>query len=344
MSQSPIPISTVRSFMPYIDFMVENGAPVDRWLERFRLPTHAYEDPDTYIPTRNYWDFVSFSSRKEGVEDLGLRLGNDRAYEAVGARVICATYSEPTLLSGLKRFAELVRGEYSGMRVGLSAADDDTVRLVLGKSFEPNAAGFCQTEWMGVMVLIKLVQLFEDKTWQPQEIALRSSGELLPLACGLYPDVRFRMGLSQSSISFPRELLSSPPCEAMAPAIAGLESTSGGRTSLDAPEDFPDSLQRILITYLRDGYPSVDLAAEICQTSTRTLQRRLGDCGLSFSCLVDRARFDLAARLLTETDASSLEIAFETGYEDPSNFARAFRRLSGCSPRAYRCRHTDAKA
>jgi AraC-like DNA-binding protein len=52
--------------------------------------------------------------------------------------------------------------------------------------------------------------------------------------------------------------------------------------------------------------------------------------------VVDRARFDVASRLLTESDASSLEVAYATAYSDPSHFARAFRRIAGVSPREYR--------
>ena len=71
-------------------------------------------------------------------------------------------------------------------------------------------------------------------------------------------------------------------------------------------------------------------------TSVRTLQRRLQESGLSYSELVNELRFETAARLLRETDATALEIALEVGYEDPSHFSRAFKRLAGISPREYR--------
>jgi AraC-like DNA-binding protein len=85
-----------------------------------------------------------------------------------------------------------------------------------------------------------------------------------------------------------------------------------------------------------DGYPQITLAAEIAGTSVRTLQRRLAEQGVSYSEVVDRARFDVASRLLTESDAPSIEVAYATAYSDPSHFARAFRRIAGVSPREYR--------
>jgi len=80
----------------------------------------------------------------------------------------------------------------------------------------------------------------------------------------------------------------------------------------------------------------VALGAEIAGTSVRTVQRRLADLGSSYSEVVDRARFDVASRMLTETDAPSIQVAQATGYGDPSHFARAFRRLTGLSPSKYR--------
>lgn len=51
MSASPIPVSTARTMIPFMDFMNRIGAPVDRWLEQCRLPMHLYENPDTPIST-----------------------------------------------------------------------------------------------------------------------------------------------------------------------------------------------------------------------------------------------------------------------------------------------------
>ena len=116
---------------------------------------------------------------------------------------------------------------------------------------------------------------------------------------------------------------------------------SSDLTAVAPPVDLADSLQKLVKTYLHDGYPSLDLIAEIVGIGgPRTLQRRLADSGISFRTLIDRARFEVAAELLTQTDISSLEITHEAGYEDPSHFARGFRRLAGCSPQAYRRRHS----
>jgi AraC-like DNA-binding protein len=43
-----------------------------------------------------------------------------------------------------------------------------------------------------------------------------------------------------------------------------------------------------------------------------------------------------AATLLTTTDLSVTQVAFESGFEDLSHFSRSFKQITGASPTAYR--------
>ncbi len=58
--------------------------------------------------------------------------------------------------------------------------------------------------------------------------------------------------------------------------------------------------------------------------------------GKPFSEHVRELRMNVAAELLTTSDLSVAEIADHVGYPDPSHFTRAFRAVTGLSPRAYR--------
>lgn len=48
---------------------------------------------------------------------------------------------------------------------------------------------------------------------------------------------------------------------------------------------------------------------------------------------LEKIRVDKAAYLLKSTDLTNLEICYEAGFQRPSNFYKAFRSLSECSPR-----------
>ena len=70
--------------------------------------------------------------------------------------------------------------------------------------------------------------------------------------------------------------------------------------------------------------------------SKRTLQRRLRERGLTYSSLLDQTRYGIAARLIKDPSVRLHEVARSCGYNDPSHFSRAFRRLAGVSPSEYR--------
>lgn len=106
--------------------------------------------------------------------------------------------------------------------------------------------------------------------------------------------------------------------------------------SLTRDSDLELRVRRAVANVLSEGVPTLSSIASEFAMSARTLQRRLAECGHSFQNVVDRARKDLAQRLLMETDYSLAEVAFLTGFSEQSGFTRAFKRWAGQTPRSYR--------
>ena len=78
-----------------------------------------------------------------------------------------------------------------------------------------------------------------------------------------------------------------------------------------------------------------ELARE-CGMSSRSMQRRLEEGGLSFSKLVRLVRIREACRLLKDSDASITMIGFCAGFSDSAQFSRDFRSSTGMTPSDYR--------
>jgi AraC-like DNA-binding protein len=77
-------------------------------------------------------------------------------------------------------------------------------------------------------------------------------------------------------------------------------------------------------------------AARALGISERTLQRRLAAERTSFQRELDRARVDVAQRLLLDTRATLGHVAAEIGCASLPSFTVLFRRLTGETPAAYR--------
>lgn len=83
-------------------------------------------------------------------------------------------------------------------------------------------------------------------------------------------------------------------------------------------------------------FPGIDRVASQLNLGVRTLRRRLEAEGTSYKSLVQQLRCELAESYLGASPLSIFEIADMLGYQDVSNFRRAFVSWKGVSPAQYR--------
>jgi two-component system response regulator YesN len=58
--------------------------------------------------------------------------------------------------------------------------------------------------------------------------------------------------------------------------------------------------------------------------------------GLSFLEYLTSVRMSIAKNLLKQTAMSVMEVCLEVGYQDPSHFAKTFKKKEGIHPTEYR--------
>ncbi len=90
---------------------------------------------------------------------------------------------------------------------------------------------------------------------------------------------------------------------------------------------------------LAGGRPDLEEIARALGASVRTLQRRLGEGGITFQQVVEQARRELARYYLLQSSLDLSEIAYLVGYEDANSFFRAFHQWEGAPPGRWRERH-----
>jgi AraC-like DNA-binding protein len=76
--------------------------------------------------------------------------------------------------------------------------------------------------------------------------------------------------------------------------------------------------------------------ARVMNISLRTLQRQLTKRNVTYRQLVNETRIQKAKHMLSESQQSIAEVAWELGYSDPSSFCQAFKRSEQLSPTLYR--------
>lgn len=333
---SLIPCYRAAYLRPYLDYLRDTGAPLERGLRRAGLPTMVADEADIYLPQLPTLKFLKDMISREGIDEMPLRALGQLKLSDLSEQFLARACIAPTLKAALKSFHELAPVEDPHIKFWISYGET-TVKLCILNDFpldDPQDLNF--EDWNELLVLLAIVRAFAAPSWQPNEMAFRSTVRPGRYTLEQYPNTRFLTGQQVAWITVPRELLSLPP---RITADAGRSYSSLAATSpirVDVPTNVSSSLKAVLAAYLPEQLPTIDFAADMAATSIRTLQRRLKESALSYSDLIGEIRFEAATRLLRETDATALEIALEVGYEDPSHFSRAFKRIAGISPREYR--------
>jgi len=85
-----------------------------------------------------------------------------------------------------------------------------------------------------------------------------------------------------------------------------------------------------------DNNMSLEAMAQYLNVSVSTLQRRIAQQNTNFKQIKARHRLDRGKHLLHHSHHSIDHIAAELGYSDSSNFSKAFKTVTGMTPKMYR--------
>ena len=137
-------------------------------------------------------------------------------------------------------------------------------------------------------------------------------------------------------VSFHRDLLNTP-LPSSNPALRSLYEAECARLLADLEEEDSVAEQTLrLLRKLEGQYPQMPQIATMLNLSPRTYRRRLEEEKQSFQGLLDKVRAEHATRYLQNTRLPLSSIAYIVGFNDASNFRRAYLKWTGHSPREVR--------
>jgi AraC-like DNA-binding protein len=321
-----IPLIRAANVYPTAELLMEHGAPVDLLIKQVGLPSIVREPSDEFVPALGVWRLFELAAKRFGVMDVGAQSARRMDRSTLGSFVSAMSQAQ-TMHCALKTLCREVIHESTHARFWVVRDGQDSWLCRYPSLFEQ---GRSQAEVFVCVFFVRLLRELLGACWRPARIRLAAACEAEIEGIEELEGAEVEFDACFTAIAVPASGV--PRAQDPGFACAGDDVS----TRRSAPTVPLQALRTLLRSYLRDAYPSIDLAAEATGMSTRTLQRRLAQQGLSYSELVDGARFDLAAELLTDSRVKITDVAYELGFKDPGSFSRTFKRLSGLTPREYR--------
>jgi AraC-like DNA-binding protein len=105
---------------------------------------------------------------------------------------------------------------------------------------------------------------------------------------------------------------------------------------LDTDTDLTSKVKQSIQKQLAEGITRQDMVAEDLGMTSRTLQRKLSQEGVSYQKLLDEVRQQMAEDYLQNTDMSIPDIALRLGYSETTSFHRKFKAATGKTPGDFR--------
>ncbi len=310
------------------DKLDAKGIPVERYLAGIHVPRDLLQQPDAIVSALSLLQFMELAVRDTGWDLLGYEAGSVPIADhgPVGSYIMGA----PTLYQAARRLI-------TGYKRETSITDDYI-------AFEGGMAWICITPTLGsreqkqqvelynLNILQQLVRSALGSGWVPERVKICATEEqVLAEVPGMARlDVEF--GADTTAIALPIDRLAAPLRKRSGSREwKGDEQYQDGMLTLDTM----NALRRLVETYLPYN-PTLEMVSRLTGISRRSLQRFLEAHGTSFSRLVEQVMLNRAIQLLGDTRLPLKEVARELGYSELAHFSRAFRRMTGLAPSAYR--------
>ncbi len=320
-----------RSSLLLLDYAERQGLERERLLKAAGLRADPIDDPDSRIKTAimlKLWRAVI-----DELDDpcLGLHVGSSVHAKQLGL-VGYAIFHSRNLHSAMHRFARYVHiiSDSVQFEIHESAKEASFTWKV-----HPALAALRHPVETGVALMVAMGRDITGTDISPDRVELPGPQPEDTAEYRRYFGCPVEFERPVAKVTSMRQALNLP-CKAPDPTLVTyLDELAENKMNPleDREERMSDAVRRVLWSMLPGGRPDLWRTAAELGVSVRTLQRRLGEEGSSFSKVLDELRRDLSNELLADRSLSVSEVAFMLGYSEPSAFQRAYRRWFGVSAR-----------
>jgi AraC-like DNA-binding protein len=311
----------------------EHGCPVHKLLKDTELGEPDLLKADGFISNRDFEVMIANAFDATGYRGMGLSYGsrlNITSHIALGHAIInCDNFGH--VLEIFLKYYRIVAHD-----VNIRMFDDgQSCKLLVDTQntlFYPEYFGY-EALFSALYSSMRFLLGTQELPFK-LELAYAAPGYIDKYYEVLGPQVYF--GADQHCLSFAsslkEQLLSTSN-----PALVALHEKQCQQLlkKLENNDSLSDKIVQLLHQF-EGHYPSLEEAADLLATSGRSLRRNLHAEDTSYQLLLDNHRYSQAKLLLRQTQLPLSSIAYRIGYNDMSNFRRAFINWSGRSPSNYR--------
>lgn len=338
MSKLPATSRAAR-FQPHFSLLDDAGAGVDveRALSRAKFASKILYDTGSLVPARSLSMFIARIASKDGIEDIAFRGATRERFQDLEPWARVGFLNTATLGELLTRYC-VVGSKHNTYRAFAVTCDERLARISCRLPLEHKLESWHRfSDWSNVWLFLETIRYVLGETYQPTAITLQSKGALTPEMLEIFGATRLLQGWTCTSVVFPKHLLATPLPDLVSPSRPPKSKVPA---SVEDPS-FAAVMRQLIKPCLSESWLDIHTAADMSGCSVRTFQRRLSDSGLTYKKLLEQTRMEVARSRLADQQDRIIDIGYDVGYTDPSNFTRAFRRAHGVTPVEFR--HTNVQ-
>ncbi|WP_394243070.1 helix-turn-helix domain-containing protein [Vibrio astriarenae] len=315
-----------------VELFKEYNHDVHQAIQESGLPPDLFDLDQEFIPQQPVKKLIYLLGNQLGITQFGELLKTAIRQKAI-PKLISQFADCSTVREALELSKQVYQYDSVGVNVGLETVHGRTWYWCVRTYDETQA--FTWSEIYAVTYTIELVKALTKKDWMPKQIKIQSDDvSLFRSVVGTSPQYfvsnsRIEWLIEDDILDLPIHI-SKSDSETKAPLVTW-------------HSNFTDRVFTALLPYIKQQDVTLEYAAELLKLTPRTLQRRLKEEKTSFRAIRDNLIFTASVDMM-EQQQTLTHIATQLGFSDIAHFSRAFKRISGLTPKLYKKMVIDTKS
>ncbi|MUL01269.1 helix-turn-helix domain-containing protein [Aliivibrio fischeri] len=321
---APLPMIRTGYTKILIDVFAKHGINIQKLLRDSGLPPDLFNTDKDYLPTEPVKRLIYLLSSQVGINNFSelLRL----AFRQRIIPQILKQFSEAvTVKEALEKASDVFKSDSPGSSI--SFEEEYNKHWFCRSTPYENSVYFLWSEVFAILYIIELIQALTKTNWFPQQIRIQHN-DADALLSSLNSKTQLFIGQHTTAVLIDDDILHKE-------IHISHSDTEQKQPLVEWHSSFSDSVFTALLPYVREHSLTVNQAAKLLNMTSRTFQRRLKKERTSFRQIKESLMLSVSCELMEEGH-SLTHISNQLGYNNISHFSRAFKRISGLTPKLYK--------